>query len=121
MEKRLKLFPKKIDLYKSSLTHSTCNKINNYEKLEFLGDAVLNCIVSEHLFKKHKNQDQGFFSKTKSNIVARKNLNEIGKKIIPTKQIKHNLKTIPRNIYGNVLEAIIGAIYLDLGHQKSKN
>ena len=88
--------------------------------MEFLGDSVLNTIVSEYLYRKYKSKDEGFFSKSRSNIVGRKNLNKIGKQIIPKKLINHNLKIISDNIYGNILESIIGAIYLDLGHQKSK-
>ena len=81
---------------------------------------MLNTIVSEYLYTKHNDQDEGFFSNIRSNIIGRKNLNKIGKQIIPQELIQHNLKTIPENIYGNILESIIGAVYLDLGHQKSK-
>jgi ribonuclease-3 len=59
-------------------------------------------------------------SKKRALIVARKNLNSIGKDIFPKEQIQHNLHTITPNIYGNILEAIIGAIYLDLGYNKTK-
>ena len=59
-------------------------------------------------------------SQQRSIIIGRKNLNKIGEKLIPEKIIKHNLKTISKNIYGNVLEALIGAIYLDSGYYKAK-
>lgn len=108
-------------LYKSAFTHSTFNKKDNYERLEFLGDAILNSIVSEYLFTEFKNKDEGFYSKTRSNIVGRKNLNLIGKEILPSHKIQNKLKHISDNVFGNVLESIIGAVYLDLGYNTSKD
>ena len=95
--------------------------MDNYERLEFLGDSILNSIVSEHLFLNHTQKDEGDLSKKRSVIVGRKNLNKIGKEILPKEQIQHNLHTITPNIYGNILEAIIGAVYLDIGYDKTKN
>ncbi|MBT5858240.1 MAG: ribonuclease III, partial [Flavobacteriales bacterium] len=106
--------------YKSALVHSSYNINNNYEKLEFLGDAILNTVVSEHLFLKHSKEDEGYFSKKRSLIIGRKNLNKIGRNIIPLSEIKHKLKSVSDNIFGNILESIIGAIYLDLGYNESK-
>lgn len=88
--------------------------------MEFLGDAILNMVVSECLFLENKNIKEGDLSKKRSVIVGRKNLNKIGKELIPDKHIKHNLKSLSENIYGNVLESLIGAIYLDLGYKTSK-
>lgn len=85
-----------------------------------MGDAILNSIVSEYLFTEFRNKDEGFYSKTRSNIVGRKNLNRIGKEILPTNKIHHKLRQLSDNIFGNILESIIGAIYLDLGYNKSK-
>ena len=95
--------------------------MDNYERLEFLGDSILNSIISEHLFLNNTQKDEGYLSKKRSVIVGRKNLNKIGKDILPKEQIQHNLHIITPNIYGNILEAIIGAIYLDIGHDKTKN
>jgi len=94
--------------------------LDNYERLEFLGDSILNSVVSEHLFLNHTKKDEGYLSKKRSVIVGRKNLNKIGKEILPKEQIQHNLHIITPNIYGNILEAIIGAIYLDLGYNNTK-
>ena len=85
-----------------------------------MGDAILNSIVSEYLFTEFRNKDEGFYSKTRSNIVGRKNLNRIGKEILPTNKIQHKLRQLSDNIFGNILESIIGAVYLDLGYNKSK-
>ena len=76
--------------------------------------------VSECLFLEHKNIDEGELSKKRAIIVGRKNLNKIGKELILDNHIKHSLKSLSENIYGNVLESLIGAIYLDLGYKTSK-
>ena len=65
-------------------------------------------------------KNEGALSKQRSIITERKHLNEVGRKIIETKRIKSNLKTIPKNIFGNTLEAIIGAIYINEGIEKTK-
>ena len=94
--------------------------MDNYERLEFLGDSILNSVVSEHLFLNHKKKDEGSLSKERSVIVARKNLNRIGKDILPKEQIQHRLQVITPNIFGNILESIVGAVYLDLGYNRTK-
>ncbi len=76
--------------------------MDNYERLEFLGDSILNSVVSEHLFLNHTKKDEGYLSKKRSVIVGRKNLNKIGKEILPKEQIQHKLQTITPNIYGNI-------------------
>ena len=114
------LFPKKEKIYEEAFTHSSLNKLFNYERLEFLGDAVLNSIVSEYLYKKSPQKNEGSLSQQRSIIIGRKNLNKIGRELIPEKIIKHNLKTVSKNIYGNILEALIGAIYLDSGYYKAR-
>ena len=85
------------------------------ERLEFLGDAVLSSVVAEFLFIEHPNEEEGFLSQKRAIIIGRKHLNVVGKKIIPPERIKSKLKKIPLSVYGNTLEAIIGAIYIDKG------
>lgn len=80
-----------------------------------MGDAILSFIIADILFLDNKNEEEGFLSQKRANIVSRKHLNLVGKKIIPENQIKSRLKKVPLNIYGNTLEAIIGAIYIDKG------
>ena len=72
------------------------------------------------MFCNYIEKDEGFFSKQKSYIVARKNLNKISKQIIDRKKIKHKLTKITDNIYGNILEALVAAIYLEKGYDSSK-
>ncbi len=107
-------------IYKEVFIHKSLNNNKNNERLEFLGDSVLSLIVTEILFSKNKNQKEGFLSKQRAKIVARKHLNMIGKKIIPENKIQSNLKTIPENIFGNTLEALVGAIYIDKGINEAK-
>ena len=106
-------------IYKQALTHKSYNNKEHNEQLEFLGDAVLSSIIAERLFLENPNKSEGFLSKKRALIVSRKHLNLIGKKIIPKTQIKSRLNPIPESVFGNVLEAIIGAIYIDKGLQKT--
>tara|TARA_B000000532_G_scaffold244230_1_gene243265 strand:+ start:7058 stop:7573 length:516 start_codon:yes stop_codon:yes gene_type:complete len=85
-----------------------------------LGDAVLNTVVSECLYISSPQNNEGSLSQKRSVIVGRDNLNKIGEKLIPKELIKHKLKTISKNIYGNILESLIAAIYLDLGYKKTR-
>ena len=107
-------------IYTQALKHKSFDNINNNERLEFLGDAILNFVVSEYLFSKNPNQEEGFLSQQRAIIVGRKHLNKVGKKIIRSSKIKSSLKTIPESVFGNTLEAIIGAIYIDKGIEKTK-
>ncbi len=103
------------EVYEKAFIHKSIDKHYNNERLEFLGDAVLSFIIAEILFLKNRNKEEGFLSQNRSKIVSRKHLNLVGKKIIPDNQIKSSLKKLPINLYGNTLEAIIGAIYIDKG------
>ena len=90
----------------------------NYERLEFLGDAMLGTIISKHLFKEVPEGDEGYLTKMRSKIVSRKHLNELGKDL---KLLNYVESKIPKshfgeNIHGNVFEALVGAIYLDRGY-----
>ena len=114
----IKVLNKKI--YNQAYTHKSYDQTLNNERLEFLGDSLLNLVVSEELFLEKKLKKEGDLSKKRAFIVSRKNLNEIAEKIILKSKIKSNLKTIPTNIYGNILEALIGAIYIDQGLDTTK-
>ena len=106
--------------YIKALQHKSYDINNNNERLEFLGDAILNSTVSEQLFLNNKNKEEGFLSQQRAIIVSRKHLNKVGKKLIKPSNIKSSLKRIPDKIFGNTLEAIIGAIYIDKGTDESK-
>lgn len=108
------------ELYEKALKHKSYNKTDNNERLEFLGDAILNQIISEILFYQNKKKSEGFLSKERSKVVSRKNLNKIGQKILKDVYIKNNLQKISEKIYGNTLEALIAAIYIDKGISYAK-
>jgi ribonuclease III len=96
-------------------------RINN-ERLEFLGDSVLDMILSDFLFEKYPDESEGFMTKIRSRIVNRDILNqlavsmEINKLLVSNISSGHNTK----HLYGDALEALIGAVFLDKGFKKSK-
>ncbi|MCL6267352.1 ribonuclease III [Flagellimonas myxillae] len=116
--------PRDLDIYKKAFLHRSVNKRDkegnpmNYERLEFLGDAMLGTIISKHLYNEVPGGDEGYLTKMRSKIVSRKHLNELGKDL---KLLKYVESRIPKshfgeNIHGNVFEALVGAIYLDRGY-----
>lgn len=116
--------PKKLKIYKKAFLHRSANKKDkdgnpmNYERLEFLGDAMLGTIISRYLFNEVPLGDEGYLTKMRSKIVSRDHLNELGKDL---NLIKYVESRIPKshfgeNIHGNVFEALVGAIYLDRGY-----
>lgn len=116
--------PKKLKIYKKAFLHRSANKKDkdgnpmNYERLEFLGDAMLGTIISRYLFNEVPLGDEGYLTKMRSKIVSREHLNELGKDL---NLIQYVESRIPKshfgeNIHGNVFEALVGAIYLDRGY-----
>lgn len=123
----LKVFgfsPSNIDLYKTALRHRSATKRNgqndceNYERLEFLGDTVLDTVVAHILFQKFPDRDEGFLTKMKSKIVGRANLNVLAVKLNIDRHIESNLgkSDICESMNGDAFEALFGAIYLDRGY-----
>lgn len=108
-------------LHKSASRYTKSGTVLNYERLEFLGDAVLGAIVAEILYKFFPNKDEGFLTRLRSKIVSRESLNIIATKmglseaVIAKSDISKN-----KHIYGDVFEAFTGAIYLDQGYDKTK-
>ena len=117
-------FPKNIQLYQTAITHqSHSNKHNltyNNERLEFLGDSVLDMVVSEYLYQNFPKKNEGALTKIRSTIVNRKSLNILAHKLELEKQIKTivDLNQPGISLPGNALEAFVGAYYLDLGYKK---
>ena len=103
------------DIYLKALQHKSYSIKENNERLEFLGDAILDFIVAKQLYLENPEEEEGFLSQKKAIIVGRKHLNLVGKKIFLDSDIKSKLKVIPKSVYGNTLESIIGAIYIDKG------
>ena len=116
--------PINIEYYKKAFTHRSSNKqdINgipvNYERLEFLGDAMLSAVIAAHLFSKVPAGDEGYLTKMRSKIVSREHLNELGRdlNLIIFIESKIPVSSFGENIHGNIFEALIGAIYLDRGY-----
>jgi len=129
LRKKLKIKTQKKRLYKEAFTHSSVNKKTyggdplNFERLEFLGDAVLNSIIADFLYRYYPNAKEGALTKLRAKIVSRSKLNQIGKKmdLYTIAEIANNQKYFGEDIHGNLLESLIGALFLDKGYEKTKN
>ena len=117
--------PREIRYYKKAFTHRSMNRKDargnalNYERLEFLGDAMLSAIISHFLFNEVPSGDEGYLTKMRSKVVSREHLNELGKdlRLLDYVESKINKDNFGENIHGNVFEALVGAIYLDRGYE----
>ncbi|HSN48003.1 MAG TPA: ribonuclease III [Flavobacterium sp.] len=117
--------PKNINYYKKAFTHRSSNKQDekgnaiNFERLEFLGDAMLSSVIAAHLFSKAPAGDEGYLTKMRSKIVSREHLNELGKDLNLVRFIESKvpLQHFGDNIHGNIFESLVGAIYLDRGYE----
>jgi ribonuclease-3 len=117
--------PNNIALYEEAFLHTSAagfdkGKWHHNERLEFLGDAVLDAVVADILYKYFPNHREGFLTNTRSKIVQRENLNRVAEKLGLNKMLvlTTRLNTHNNYVYGNALEALIGAIYLDQGYRK---
>jgi len=127
--KVLGFYPDKIDYYQLAIRHKSVSILTedghnlSNERLEFLGDAVLNSVVTDILYNRYEDQREGFLTNTRSKIVKRDSLNQLAQEIGLDKLVKVtkyvNAHT-NNNIYGNALEALMGAIYLDFGYKQCK-
>jgi len=103
------------------MTNETPGRPTN-ERLEYLGDAILSTIVAEYLFKKYPNKDEGFLTKMRSKIVKRQTLNEIADNMgLDVILSEYSLGKMSSSMLGNALEALVGAIYIEFGYEKTKN
>ena len=118
------IVPNNIELYKLALIHRSASlfledgtPINN-ERLEFLGDAVIETIVSDFLFIEYPEEKEGVLSQLRSRIVSRSSLNRLAIEIGLDRHIiaQGNIPVLQKHIYGDALEALFGAIYLDKGY-----
>jgi len=117
------------ELLTTALTHrsaASCQS-NSYERLEFLGDAVLDLVVSDYLFQKYKDESEGKLTQMRSILVNAQTLHEVAKSLNlhndlnVDKSINLDYSSTQQNLLSSTLEAIIGAIYLDSGiHSASK-
>jgi ribonuclease-3 len=123
------LKPRNLNLYKIALIHKSATssvangrKVNN-ERLEYLGDSIIDSIVAEYLFLKYPNESEGFLTKMRSRIVSRSSLNAIALTIGLDQLVvtQTNNPLAHRHIFGDALEAFVGAIYLDRGFKTTRN
>lgn len=120
--------PHNISLYRSAFRHRSAvqnlkgGPKSSNERLEFLGDAVLGCIVADELFKLYPYKDEGFLTEMRSKIVSRTSLNQLARRlgiaeiIELDQQMRHHTGQ-RSSVLGNAFEALIGAIYIDKGYR----
>ena len=119
--------PKNLDIYIMAFTHASASSKNavantlNNERLEFLGDAVLDAVVADYLFKKFPLHLEGALTEMRSKIVCREHLNKLSRKMGLTNLVVVEPNCHPISIQGDAFEALIGALYLDKGYNKTKN
>lgn len=117
--------PVELDIFEQALMHSSksIEITQNNERLEFLGDAILDAVVGAHLFRKYPLREEGFLTELRSKIVSRKKLGELGKDIKLDEFISYDKEkvSLSSRMLGNALEAVVGAVYLDAGYQQAEN
>ncbi len=126
--KILGFFPNDIQIYEQAFLHKSSSQKNekgkwiNNERLEFLGDAILDAIVADIVYHKFEGKKEGFLTNTRSKIVQRDSLNKIALELGLDKVIVISSRTKSHNscVYGNALEALIGAIYIDYGYEQCR-
>jgi len=128
LKKILGFKPGNLKLYELAFIHRSATftmpdgkKVNN-ERLEFLGDAVLDAILSDYLFEKFPNGSEGYMTKIRSRIVNRELLNQLAVSMGINKILISNISSVQptRNLYGDALEALIGSVFLDKGFKRTK-
>jgi len=124
----LGFYPHDIRIYEQALLHKSSGirsekgRMLNNERLEFLGDAILDAIIGDIVYKHFEGKREGFLTNTRSKIVQRETLNKLAVQIGLDKLIKYSSRSSSHNsyMYGNAFEAFIGAIYLDRGYKHCK-
>jgi ribonuclease-3 len=128
LKKLLGFRPGNLQIYEIAFIHRSATftlsdgkKINN-ERLEFLGDSVLDGILSDFLFEKYPDASEGFMTKIRSRIVNREVLNQLAVSLGINKILVSNISSglNTKHLYGDALEALIGAVFLDKGFRKTK-
>ncbi|NAS31147.1 ribonuclease III [Flavobacteriaceae bacterium R38] len=128
LKKILGFQPKDLHYYHKAFIHRSTNKKDdqgnpiNYERLEFLGDAMLSAVISDYLFREVPSGDEGYLTKMRSKVVSREHLNELGRDfgLIAYLESKIPKKNFGDNVHGNMFEALVGAVFLDRGYTYCK-
>lgn len=107
------------DLLDLALTHSSLGSSRDNERLEFLGDAALDLVVAEDIFRSHRDLAEGEMTELKASVVSRKSLAEAATALGlgESAQLGQGLRkrALPRSVLANLYEAVLGAVYLDGG------
>lgn len=125
----LGFYPHDIHIYEQALLHKSSSvksdqgRLVNNERLEFLGDAILDAVVGDIVYQNFEGKREGFLTNTRSKIVSRESLNHVAEQIGLSKLVKFNTRHSCHNNYmgGNAFEALVGAIYLDRGYAYCKD
>jgi ribonuclease III len=125
VQDKLEYEPKDLSLFELALTHSSAGGIN-YERLEFLGDRILGMVIAQALYERYPKEPEGNLSKRYNALVDRETCAENGREIgIPAlvrlgKQAREDGASQSENVVGDVVEALIGALFLDGGLDPAK-
>ena len=123
----LHISPRNLKLYQTAFVHKSASKVYadgsllNNERLEYLGDAILDAIIAEYLFALFPKKSEGFLTQLRSKIVNREMLNTLSVETgISQFVVAQNKNCSYKYIYGDAFEALIGALFLDRGYQYAK-
>jgi len=124
LKKILGFYPNNIELYKTALLHKSIMHRNNKgkpvnnERLEFLGDAVLDAVVGDIVYRRYPGKREGFLTNTRSKLVQRETLGKLANEMGITRLVLSSGRSQSHNSYlgGNAFEALVGAMYLDRGY-----
>jgi len=119
-------YPNDIKLYQLAMVHrskpvqTADGRWVNNERLEFLGDAVLDTVIADYLYRAYPDKHEGFLTSTRAKIVQRESLNRIGNTMHIDSHVRAMTHSSSHNSYisGNALEALVGAVYLDQGYKR---
>tara|TARA_Y100000741_G_scaffold273644_1_gene213729 strand:+ start:44 stop:703 length:660 start_codon:yes stop_codon:yes gene_type:complete len=124
LQKKINIKFKNINYLKKSITHKSYNPLNNYEKLEFLGDRILGFVISKKLIELYPEEKEGVLDKKLASLVNKNKCLEVAKNIGLEKFIlignKSKNTKVENKIIADSIEALIGAIYYDKGFEVSE-
>jgi len=128
LKKQLKIDARHLKLYELAFLHRSASlslpdgSIVNNERLEFLGDAIIDAVIADFLFRKFPNEREGFMTRMRAKIVNRAHLDSIANRMGLVQAVKTyatSAESVKKRICGEVLEALMGAMYLDRGFEKT--
>ena len=128
LKKQLKIIPRNIKLYEFAFLHRSASltlpdgSIVNNERLEFLGDAIIDAVIADYLFRKFPHEREGFLTRMRSKIVNRTHLDAVASRMGLVEVVVSctaSTEMVKKRICGEALEALMGAMYLDAGFDKT--